>query len=88
MLTDFADVFGAIEACLDEANKKTKTSEVEQLRARVAELTAALNPVIEELVAAEAEYGELDNDELVYIFKLTYGDLRAARAALKAKRDD
>jgi len=60
--------------------------EVEQLRARIAELEAALKPFIEELVAAEAEYDELDDDELVYVFKITYGDLRAARAALKGER--
>lgn len=47
MLTDFADVFGAIEACIDEANKKTKTSEVEQLRARIAELETALKDLRE-----------------------------------------
>jgi hypothetical protein len=62
-------------------------------RARIAELEKenvtlreALNPVIEELIAAETEYDELDNDELVYIFKLTYGDLRAARAALNGEK--
>ena len=53
---------------------------------RIAELEAALKPFIEELVAAEAEYDELDDDELVYVFKITYGDLRAARAALKGER--
>jgi hypothetical protein len=57
-----------------------------KLRVRIAELEAALKPFIEELVAAEAEYDELDDDELVYVFKITYGDLRAARAALKGEK--
>jgi hypothetical protein len=61
----------------DEAMKKD---------ARIAELEVALKPFIEELVAAEAEYDELDDDELVYVFKITYGDLRAARAALKEEK--
>lgn len=65
---------------------EAQAREIAEKDARIAELEAALKPFIEELVAAEAEYDELDDDELVYVFKITYGDLRAARAALKGEK--
>lgn len=87
MLRDFADVFGAIEACMDEARKKMR--DVEPLHARIAELEAAIEPFrrvkgitsVYEYVPVEA----LRDDE-VFNFRMNGAEMKTIYAALKGEK--
>lgn len=91
MLSDFADVFGAIHACMDEA--KTQTSETEKLRARIAELEVLLKDCADELEARLDEDYKRRTGRILFFFpeyRLKYerdmAPVIAARAALNGEK--